>query len=199
MEVNFKFGRKCVFRLERSYLGHPVRIRGGWWQWLHRTPQGDHLTYMQDIVAFILYRNVLQVWSKMCVSSGKVFSGPSSPHNARVVSLDSQNPSGGHLIYRQEIVAFILYRSELQIWSKMFVSSGAVLGPSSTHMASVVAMDSQNTAGGPFDICKKLSRLSYIEVYFKFGRKCMFRLERSSLGHQVRIRRGWYRWIHRTP
>ena len=50
---------------------------------------------MQEIVASIVYRSEHQVWSKMCVSSGEVFSGPSSPHKARVVSLDSQNPVGG--------------------------------------------------------------------------------------------------------
>ena len=94
-EENFKFGRKYVFRLEKSSLGHQVRIRGGWCLWIRRTPWGDHLIYRQEIVAFILYRNVLQVWSKMCVSSGEVFSGPSSPHKARVVSLDSQNHAGG--------------------------------------------------------------------------------------------------------
>ena len=89
----------------------------------------------------------------MCVSSGEVFSGPSSPHKARVVSLDSQNSSGGHLIYRLEIVAFILYRSELHVWSKMCVSSGEVSsGPSSPHKGRVVPLDSQNPVGGPFDI-----------------------------------------------
>ena len=93
-EVNFKFGQKCVFRLERSSLGHQVRIMRGWYHWNHRTPQGDHLVYRQEIVAFNLYRNELQVWSKMCVSSGEVFSGPSSPHKARVASLDLQNPAG---------------------------------------------------------------------------------------------------------
>ena len=136
--MNLKFGRKCVFCMERSSLGHQVRIRRGWCRWIHRAPQGDHLIYMQEIVAFVLYRSEHQVWSKMCVSSGEVFSGPSSPRKAMVVSLDSQNP-----------------------------------------------------AGGPFDIGKKLSRLSYIEMYFMFGRKCVFRLERSSLGHQVRIRGVW--------
>ena len=83
----------------------------------------------------------------MCVSSGEVFSGevfsgPSSPHKARVVSLDSQ---GDHLIYRQKIVAFILDRSELQVWWKMCVSSGEVFsGPSSPHKARVVSLASQN-------------------------------------------------------
>ena len=93
--MNFKFGGKCVFRLERSSLGHQVRIRGGWCHWIHRTPQGDHLIYRQEIVAFILYRSEHQLWSKMCVSSGEVFPGPSSPHKAREVALDSQNHVGG--------------------------------------------------------------------------------------------------------
>ena len=93
--MNFKFGRKCVFGVERSSLGHQVRINGVWCHWIHRTPQGDHLIYRQEIVAFIQYRTELQVWSKMCVSSGEVFSGPSSPHEARVVPLDTQNPVGG--------------------------------------------------------------------------------------------------------
>ena len=89
----------------------------------------------------------------MCVSSGEVFSGPSSPHKGRVASLDSQNPVGDHLIYRQEIVAFILYRNEPQVWSKMCVSSGEVFsGTSSPHKARVVSLDSQNPAGGPIDI-----------------------------------------------
>ena len=89
----------------------------------------------------------------MCVSSGEVFSGPSSPHRARVVSLDSQNPVGDHLIYWKEIVVFVLYRSEDQVWSKMCVSSGEVFsGPSSPHKARVVSLDSQNPVGGPFDI-----------------------------------------------
>ena len=95
IEMNFKYGRKCVFRLEKSSLGHQVRIRGRWCRWIHRTPQGDHLIYGQEIVTFILYTSELQVWSKMCVSPGEVFSGPPSPHKGRVVSLDSQNPIGG--------------------------------------------------------------------------------------------------------
>ena len=89
----------------------------------------------------------------MSVSSGEVFSRPSSPHNAGVVSLDSQNPAGDHLIYRQETVAFIPYRSEHKVWSKMCVSSGEVFsGPLRPHKARVVSLDSQNPAGGPFDI-----------------------------------------------
>ena len=109
--------------------------------------------YRQEIVAFILYRSEHQVWSKMCVSSGEVFSGQSSPHKVRVASLDSQNPVGDHLIYRQEIVAFILYRSELQVLSKMCVSSGEVFsGPSSPHKGREVSLASQNPVGGPFDI-----------------------------------------------
>ena len=71
------------------------------------------------------------------------------------MSLDSQNPVGGgdHLIYMQEIVAFILYRSELQVWSKMCVSSEEVsCGPSNPHKVSVVLLDSLNPVGGPFDI-----------------------------------------------
>ena len=108
---------------------------------------------MQEIVAFILCRNKLQVWSKMRVSSGEVFSGPSSPQKARVVLLDSQNPVGDHLIYRQEIVVFILCRSEPQVLSKMCVSSGEVFsGSSRPHKGSVVPFDSQHPAGGPFDI-----------------------------------------------
>ena len=95
IEVNIKFGQKYVFRLERSSLGHQVRIRGGWCLWVHRTPQGDHLIYRQGTVAFIMYRSELQVWPKMCVSSGEVFSGPPGPHEESVVSLDSQNPAGG--------------------------------------------------------------------------------------------------------
>ena len=84
----------------------------------------------------------------MWVSSGKVFSGPSSPHKGSVVSLDSQNPAGDHLIYRQQIVACILYRSELQVCSKMCVSSGEVFsGPSSPHKGMVVSLDSQNPVG----------------------------------------------------
>ena len=82
----------------------------------------------------------------------------------------------------------------------MLVSSGEVFsGSSSPHKRRVVSSDSQNPLGGPFDIGRELSRLSHIEVNFKFGRKCVFRLERSSLGHQVRIRGGWCHWIHRTP
>ena len=92
----------------------------------------------------------------MCVSSGEVFSGPSSPHKGRVVSSYSQNPMkerGDYLIYRQEIVAFILCRSELQVWSKMCVSSGEVFsGPSSPHKGMVVSLESQNPVGGLFDI-----------------------------------------------
>ena len=144
--MNIKFGRKCVFRLERSSLGHQVRIRRGWCRWIHRTPWGDHLTYRQEIVVFILYRSEIQVWSKTCVSSGEVFSGPSRSHKASVVSLDSHNP-------RQEIVVFILFGSEHQVWLKMCVSSGEVFsGPSSPHKARVVSLDSQNPVGGPFDI-----------------------------------------------
>ena len=60
-----------------------------------QNPVGDHLIYRHEIVAFVLYRSELEVWSKMCVSPGEVFSGPSSPHKGRVVSLDSQNPAGG--------------------------------------------------------------------------------------------------------
>ena len=83
----------------------------------------------------------------MCVSSGEVFYGPSSPHKASMVSLDSQNPVG------RLFVAFVLYRSELQVCSKMCVSSGEVFsGPSSPHKARVVSLDSQNPVGGPFDI-----------------------------------------------
>ena len=111
------------------------------------------MIYRQEIAAFILNRSELQVWSKMCVSSGEVFSGPSSPHKARVVSLDSQNPEGDRMIYMQEIIAFILYRSELQVWSKLCVSSGEVFsGPSSPHKGRVVPLDSQNPVGRPFDI-----------------------------------------------
>ena len=84
-----------MFRLERSSPGHQVRIRGMWSHRIHRTPQGDHLICRQEIVASILYRNEIQVWQKMCVSSGEVSSGPSSPHKRRAVSLDSQNPVGG--------------------------------------------------------------------------------------------------------
>ena len=62
---------------------------------------GDRSRYMQEIVAVTLYISELQVWSKMCVSSGEVFSGPSSPHKGRLVSLGSQNPVGGPLICRQ--------------------------------------------------------------------------------------------------
>ena len=92
------------------------------------------MIYRQEIVAFIMYRGELQVWSEMCVSSGEVFSGSSSPHKGRAVSLDSQNPLGDHLIYRQEIVAFIMYISELQVWSEMCVLSGEVFsGPSCLH------------------------------------------------------------------
>ena len=81
----------------------------------------------------------------MCVSSGEVFSGPSSPHKASVVSLDSPNPVGGPFDIRQEIDVFIMYRSELQGWSKMCVSSGEVFsGPSSPHKGRVVSLDSQN-------------------------------------------------------
>ena len=93
--MNFKFGRKCVFNLEWSSLGHQGRISGGQCRWIHRTVQGDHLIYRQDIVVFILYRSELQVRSKTCVTSGEVFSGPLSPHKGRVVSLDSQNPVNG--------------------------------------------------------------------------------------------------------
>ena len=53
------------------------------------------MIYRQEIVVFIMFRSELQVWPKMCVSSEEVFSGPSSPHKGRVVSLDSQNPVGG--------------------------------------------------------------------------------------------------------
>ena len=89
----------------------------------------------------------------MCVSSGEVFYGLLSPHTGRVAPLDSQNPVGDHLIYRQEIDAFILCRSEPQVWSKMCVSSGEVFsGPSSPHKGRVASLDSQNPAGGPFDI-----------------------------------------------
>ena len=53
--------------------------------------EGDNLNYMQETVAFIMYRSELQVWSKMWVLSGEVFSGPSSAHNASMVSLESQS------------------------------------------------------------------------------------------------------------
>ena len=70
-----------------------------------------------------------------------------------MVSLDSQNFVGDHLIYRQEIVAFIPHRSEHQVLSKMCVSSGEVFsGSSSPHRARMVPLDSQNPVGGPFDI-----------------------------------------------
>ena len=84
------------------------------------------------MVAFILCRSELQVWLKMCVSSGEVFSGPSNPHKRRVVSLDSLNPVGG---------GTILY------------------------------------------IGKKLKRSSCMEKNLKFGRKCVFRPEKSSMGY----------------
>ena len=100
------------------------------------------MIYRQEIVAFIMYRGELQVWSKPCVSCGEVFSGPSNPHKGRVVPLDSENPARDHLIYRQEIVVFIIYISEPQIWSKMCVSSGEVFsGPSNPHKGSVVPLD----------------------------------------------------------
>ena len=60
-----------------------------------QNPVGDHLIQRQKIVAFILYGSELQVCLKMCVSSGEVFSEPSSPHKANAMSLDSQNPIGG--------------------------------------------------------------------------------------------------------
>ena len=135
----------CVSSVEFS-LRHQVRIRRRWCRWIHRTPQGEHLIYKQEIVAFKLYRSELQVWLKMSVSPGEVFSGPSSPQKGMWCHWIHRTTQGDHLIYRQEVVAFILYRSELQV-----------------------------------------------------VRKCVFRLERSSLGHQVRIRGGWCHWIHRTP
>ena len=46
-----------MFRLERPSLGHQIRVRGGWCQWIHRTLQGDHLIYMKEIVVFIMYRS----------------------------------------------------------------------------------------------------------------------------------------------
>ena len=108
---------------------------------------------MQELVAFILYRSEHQVWSKMCVSSGEVFSGPSRPHKESVVSLDSQKPEGDPLIYRQEIVVFILYRNELQVWSNMCVSSGEVFsGPSSPHKGSMGSLDSHKPVMGTFEI-----------------------------------------------
>ena len=90
-EVNSKFGRKCVFRLERSSLGHHVCIMGVWCHWSHRTP---HETTSHE--------------------------------------------------------------------------------------------------------SKKLSGFSHREVNLKFGRKCVFCLERS-LGHHACIRGGWCHWIYRTP
>ena len=111
-------------------------------------------------------RGVSSTWSKMCVSSGEVFSGPPSPHKWRVVSLDSQNPVGGPLIYRQEIDAFILYRTELQVWSKMCVSSGEVFsGPSSPHKGRVVSLDSQNPVGGLFDLYARNCRVYPIQKW----------------------------------
>ena len=153
-EVNIKFGRKFVFRLERSSLGHQVRIRRGWRRWIHRTPQGDQLIYRQEIVAFILYRSEPQVFGRKCVFR---LERSSLGHQVRIRGKwrpwIHRTPWGDHLIYRQEIVAFILYRSELQVCSKMCVSSGEVYsGPSSPHKGRVVSLDSQSPAGGPFDI-----------------------------------------------
>ena len=89
----------------------------------------------------------------MCVSSGEVFSGPASPHKARVVSLDSQNHVGGPFdIYMQETVAFILYRSELQVWSKMCGSSGEAFSGTSCPHHGGVSLVSLHPVGGSFDI-----------------------------------------------
>ena len=116
-------------------------------------PARDHWIYMQENCRVCLCRSEIQVWLKMGVSSGEVFSGALSPHKASVVTLDSQNPVGDHMIYRQEIVAFILRRSELRVLLRMCVSTGEVFsGPSSPHKARVVSLDSQNPAGGPFDM-----------------------------------------------
>ena len=150
--MNFKFGQKCVFRLERSSLGHQVRIRGGWCHWIHRTPQGDHLIYRQEIVAVIMYRSELQVWSKMYVSSGEVFSGPSSPHKGVWCHWIRRTPWGPFDILVINCRG-CLYRSELQVWLKMCVSSGEVFsGPTSPHKGRMVSLDSHNPVGGPFDM-----------------------------------------------
>ena len=112
-----------------------------------QNPAAGPFIYRHEIGAFILDKSELQVWSKMCVSSGEVFSGPSSPHKGRVVSLDSQNPVGRAFDMDKKL-AFVLYRSELQAWSKMCVSSGEVFsGPSSTHKGRVVSLDSQSPVG----------------------------------------------------
>ena len=101
----------------------------------------------------------------MCVSSGEVFSGPSTPHNGKVASLNIYRTSlVDHLIYRQDIIAFIMYISELQGWSKMRVSSGEVFSaPSSPHKGRMVSLDSQNPIGGPFDIYTRNYRVYHVQ------------------------------------
>ena len=82
---------------------------------------------------------------------------PSSPHKASMVSLDSQSPVG------RPFVAYVLYRSELQVWSKMCVSSGEVFsGLSIPQQARVVSLDTQNPVGGPFDILARNCRVYHV-------------------------------------
>ena len=54
----------------------------------------------------------------------RVFSKLASPHEARVVSLGSQNISECHLILRPEVVAVILSKSLISDSGQKYVPSG---------------------------------------------------------------------------
>ena len=55
---------------------------------------GGHLDIIFDIIVFIQIKRNLDKW---WFSSGGVFSEQTGPHEARMVSLEPQSISGGHL------------------------------------------------------------------------------------------------------